>query len=193
MDEESASRSDELLRPAMETFWSKGYDATSIQDLVDATGANRAHLYASYGDKRAVFVAALKLYVDHIRDHSLGALAESKNPLNGIRAFLLYFANGAREGEENRGCLINNTAVELGLADPEIGAIVEKTHREVEALLTEVIADAQRKGFARADLRPRETARGLLATAVGLSILVRTRRDFRFLKSIIDEAIGRLE
>lgn len=192
MDGESAGQTGELLRPAVEVFWSKGYGAASMQDIIDATGANRAQLYADYGDKRAVFIAALELYIDYIRDVAFGTLAGNRNPLKGIRQFLLFFAKGACEGNENRGCLLNNTAVELGQNDPEIGAIIDRTHREVEALLAEVVADAQQKGFARADLNPRETAKGLLATAIGLSILVRTRRDYKFLKSIADEAIGRL-
>ena len=64
----------EVLDKAMQAFWSRGYEATSMQALVETTGVNRASLYATYGDKHALFLAALRMYDDTLRQRRLAEL-----------------------------------------------------------------------------------------------------------------------
>jgi len=65
---------DKVLDKAMQAFWLRGYEATSMQDLVDCTGVNRGSLYATYGDKHTLFLAALRMYDDTLRKKMLAEL-----------------------------------------------------------------------------------------------------------------------
>src|SRR3989337_2583926 len=87
----------ETLEKAMQTFWARGYEATSMQDLVDCTGINRGSLYATYGDKRALFVAALHRYIEWMRDELLADIAARHGPREAIRQSFLVFAAGQRD------------------------------------------------------------------------------------------------
>src|SRR5271170_4685314 len=66
--------SEEVLERAMVVFWRNGYQATSIQDLVEATGVNRGSLYATFGDKRGLFLAVLDHYAEHIASPMMAEL-----------------------------------------------------------------------------------------------------------------------
>ncbi|HBK92792.1 MAG TPA: hypothetical protein DDZ68_14080 [Parvularcula sp.] len=181
------------LDPIIATFWQKGYAAASIGDLVDASGSNRAELYAEYGDKRGVFLAALQRYHDWVRDAVLPYFAATSDPLARIRGFLLFFSQGQIAGGPNCGCLLNNTAVEFGGADAEIKRIVTDMHASVAAFFAAAVAEAKRRGAVRADVDPDMAARNLLATAIGVSVLVRVRPDRKWLATIADGAVARLQ
>ena len=72
---------DSVLDKAMQAFWARGYDATSMQDLVDCTGINRGSLYATYGDKHTLFVAALRMYDEKIRRQLLSDFEGASKPM----------------------------------------------------------------------------------------------------------------
>lgn len=181
------------LDPIVATFWRKGFGAASIGDLVDASGANRAELYALHGDKRGVFVAALRRYHAWVRDSVLPYFDAQDDPLDRVNSFLLFFTRSASGLGGHCGCLINNTAVEFGREDAEIRTIIEEMHADVAAFFASAVAEAQTRGAARADVDPASASSHLLATAIGISVLVRIRPDFLSLKAIADDAIARLQ
>lgn len=88
----------ETLRRAMDAFWSRGYEGTSMQDLVDCTGVNRASLYSTYGDKRAIFIAALRMYDEQLTGTLLAEIEAKYRPREAIRQLLLRFASSAGQG-----------------------------------------------------------------------------------------------
>src|SRR6202008_4821595 len=67
----------EVLDRAMTTFWTRGYEATSIDDLVEATGIGRGSLYGTFGDKRQLFLAALDRYWDTVGMEMFAELSRS--------------------------------------------------------------------------------------------------------------------
>jgi len=124
---------DEVLDKAMQAFWNRGYEATSMQDLVDCTGINRGSLYATYGDKRALFMASLRLYDDKMRRKMLSELEERHKPIEAIRHLFLAFVDKASPKGGNKGRFPTNTALELAHPDAEIDAVVAKSQEETEA------------------------------------------------------------
>jgi len=109
---------DEVLDKAMRIFWNRGYEATSMQDLVDSTGINRGSLYSTYRDKHALFLAALRRYAETIHHRLLVDLESTYGPREAIRQSFLAFAEKMSEGG-NCGCFLTNTALELAAHDPE--------------------------------------------------------------------------
>jgi TetR/AcrR family transcriptional repressor of nem operon len=180
------------LDKAMQVFWERGYDATSIQDLVERTGINRGSLYATYGDKRALFLAALRRYDETIRRQTLAELEEKLAPREAIRRVFEVFAEPAMEGRPARGCLLVNCALELAPHDREVSELVANSQRQIEAFFMRSIAAGQMQGEISTDLDPTTTARGLLASLQGLIVFTRSRPEAALLTSVIEDAMRRL-
>ncbi len=182
----------EVLDKAMQTFWACGYEATSMQDLVDCTGVNRGSLYATYGDKRSLFLAALRLYDQTVRRRLLAEVEARFGPREAIRRLFLAVIADVSEAGGNRGCFLTNTALELAPHDPEIGRIVAQGQQEIEAFFARMIEQGRALGEIPAAVAPAETARGLLASFIGLVVLARSRPEKALLEGIVEEAIRRL-
>ncbi len=184
---------EEALDKAMQAFWERGYEATSMQDLVDRTGVNRGSLYATYGDKRDLFLAALRMYDERMRRGMLADLEARCEPRDAIRSVFLAFAQNVSERGGNRGCFLTNTALELAQHDAEVGRIVATAQSEMEAFFARAIKKGKARGDIPAHVKPVECARGLLASLLGLVVLTRSRPDRALLKSIVEEAMRRLD
>src|SRR5579864_2648588 len=108
---------DTFLESAMLLFWEKGYEATSIRDIIARTGVNQFSIYDLYGDKHRLFLAALDLYRDKIVTHVLAVL---ERPDASIDAIHVYFENLVRYHStlmRAMGCLMANTMDESGESD----------------------------------------------------------------------------
>ncbi len=185
-DEEGA------LEKAKQAFWTQGYEATSLQDLVDCMGINRGSLYATYGDKRQLFIAALKSYDLHIRHGLLDEFERSHPPREAIRQVFATFTSGISEGAGNRGCFLTNTALELAAHDKEIRKIVAGAQAQMEKFFARMIDEGKAQGEISVRVDTAATARGLLASLLGLVVLTRSRPERALLSGIVDEALGRL-
>jgi len=181
------------LDKSMQAFWARGYEATSMQDLVDCTGVNRGSLYATYGDKRALFLAALRRYDDTMRKGLLSELESRFGPRQAIRQLFQAFVEQAAVDGQNRGCFLTNTALELAAHDPEIGRIVAQAQVEMEAFFARMIRKGKKLGEMSSSVKPAATAQGLLAALLGLVVLSRSRPDRPLLQNVADQAMKRLD
>lgn len=182
---------DATLDRAVNQFWGHGYEATTMQDLVDCTGVNRASLYATYGDKRAIFISALRRY-DVVRRQSMLATLEKYRPIDAIRRLFTGFAEQDTD-EQPRGCFLANTAVELASHDAEVREIVAKAQRELEAFFRRKIEEGQAAGDIPRDVDPTTKAQALLAALLGVLVLVRSRPESRLLRGITGEILASLK
>lgn len=183
---------DEVLGKAMQAFWSRGYEATSMQDLVERTGINRGSLYATYRDKHELFLTALRMYAQTIHHKRLADVESKYGPREAIRQSFLAFTRQVSEKGGNRGCFLTNTALELAAHDPEAGKIVAQAQKQTEAWFAGMIRKGKAKGEVPEDVEPEVTARALLASLIGLSVLARSRPERSLLQSIVDDAVNRL-
>ncbi|MFZ5616630.1 MAG: TetR/AcrR family transcriptional regulator [Pseudomonadota bacterium] len=180
------------LDRALDAFWARGFEATSMQDLVDSTGVNRASLYATYGDKRAFFRAALTRYDDR-RRRMLADLEAHRRPREAIRQLFLSFARDVDPGGDNRGCFLTNTAIELAGHDAEIRREVAAAQADIEAFFKRLIVAGKKTNEIASHIDATAASRALLAALIGLVVLVRSRPERALLKSVVDEALGRLD
>jgi AcrR family transcriptional regulator len=129
----------EALEKATQVFWSKGYDGVTIDDLVDGMGVGRPSLYAVFGDKRAIFLRALKTYAERKGASAANALLSTEGLRDAITAFLRYAVESATEKGSARGCLmmcvaplVNDGEVQRFLQSAVAGgvALVERRFRE---------------------------------------------------------------
>lgn len=180
---------DATLDKAMCHFWTYGFETTSMQDLVQTMGINRGSLYNTYGDKRSLFIAALRRYDQHYRQARLAALEREQTPMAAIAGLFQDWIAQLQADSIPHGCLLTNTALELAAHDPEIGEIVAESQKEIEAFFRRLIAQGQIRGEIATGIDVQQTARSLLASLLGLLVLARSRPEPPLLQSIADAAM----
>ncbi|HUY01917.1 MAG TPA: TetR/AcrR family transcriptional regulator [Acetobacteraceae bacterium] len=182
----------QALDRAMALFWRQGYEATSIQDLVEAVGINRASMYATFGDKRRFFITVLDHYLTRVNGERLATLARPGSALAAITAFFEAITAASRGAERQLGCLITNTVTELAPSDPEIAAKLRASLDRVEDAFAAAIRRGQESNEIAADQDPRAVARFLVSTAQGVRVLARSGATPASLREIVTVALRAL-
>lgn len=162
----------EALHKAMLVFWRKGYEATSLVDLLEATGLSRSSLYGTFGGKRELFIAAFDAYRNE-RERDMQRVLRQKGARRAIEEFFrMLFANLGTH-EPAQGCMSINQGVEMAPHDPEIRARVMEDFRHIEEALTSVIVRGQGDGSLTNTRNARELARLLVLAFPGLQVMAR--------------------
>jgi TetR/AcrR family transcriptional repressor of nem operon len=161
----------EALDAAVRVFWERGYEATSIEDLVHALGINRASLYGTFGDKAQLFAAAIDRYVEQLEAGLALHLAPPHSGREAVSGYLAAVIEQATQPGHPRGCLLLNTAVGCITAPRALleRATAALRHNE-DAFHAALRRDPALS--AREDLRP--LARFFSAQSHGLALLART-------------------
>ena len=163
----------EALASATDCFWSCGYEAASVAELLECMGISRQSAYDTFVDKRQLFRAALEAYVDHVSGEMRRVLTEGDSPLGRVRRFLSVVAERA-SAAGGRGCLMTNTIVELAPHDAEIRKAVSDVLRRLEDALAGNIEAARKAGELPADVAPRAAARLIVTLMQGALVLSKT-------------------
>lgn len=181
-----------LLDRAMEVFWARGYDGTSIENLVGETGVNRASLYGAYPDKRALFVAGLQRYLDLVVDDNVRRLSEIEPGGEAVRQFFLRLVEAPIE-RLRRGCLLTNSAVELGLQDAEVAALIRGAFQRVEQALCDRLGEAQKANQLVAGAQPKTLARLLITVLQGIRVMARVGVDRETMRDAVKSALSAIK
>jgi TetR/AcrR family transcriptional regulator, transcriptional repressor for nem operon len=182
---------DDLIAGAMQQFWRHGYQATSVDDLVQATGVSRHGLYAATGCKHGLFVACLGAYIDAV---VTPAFAQVETPTANITDIAVFFefqiARGATAGLPGAGCLMANTMTEMAPHDTATAALV-RSHNER-------LARGFRGALTRSATRPEATliaqlAETLVVFANGLWSMSRIVADAGVLRQATKQMLQMIE
>ncbi|MFN3597069.1 MAG: TetR/AcrR family transcriptional regulator [Rubricoccaceae bacterium] len=175
---------DAALEAALRLFWSRGFEGTSVQDLVEATGLSRSSLYGTFGDKQSLYLAALERYARRSGGALYADLARS-SAREGITRHLRRIADagaddpeGLREdapGDSAMGCFVVNASAERAPHDAETHARTAASRDGMLAAFEAAVRRAQTAGEIPAERDARQLAALLTATAYGLRVLARTR------------------
>ena len=164
---------DQALGKALQLFWMKGYEATSMQELVDAMGVNRASLYQTYGNKYDLYVASMDRYIDTSVDLFKQTLENPGPALDSLQAlFQNLILNSLQSGMH--GCFINNTAVELGVHDEALAKKIRDAWAQFEGVFSRMIQRAIDNGEFKADIDVQVTAQLLNTHLQGLMVQSKT-------------------
>ena len=157
---------DAALRIAIDLFWQKGYEATSLDSLSQSMGLSRSSLYACFGSKHALLMAAVQRYADDRYATLTERAAACADPREAVRAMLAVVAD---VGGGTRGCLFVNAVVELAPCDAELVAFAQSHTARVGALMTTTL---RRLGCVESEAS--ERAGALLALVMGVTALRKT-------------------
>ena len=179
-DEEAA------LTAAMDAFWDKGFEATSMADLCACTGLHKGSLYQAFGDKHQLFMNALKHYSD-VEFREVAAVAFiSDSPLQNIRAAIDKITEDA--GHE-KGCLVINSMVELAPHDEEVRAAVQGFAEQRLRVMADMIGKAQELGEISVKTDPNKLARQLMMALAGGAVLVKGLVSAEDIREVLQELI----
>lgn len=184
---------DEALDSAIECFWSRGLEATSVRDLADRMGLHGPSLYNAFGDKRALFARALERYATCTMRERIARLERRHRPKAAVRAFLHEAIERSVADPHRRGCLLVNSALEVAPHDKELRARIAAYLDEIAAFFKRNIAAAQAAGEVPASLDCDDTARLLLGVLLGIRVLARANPDRGLLEGVARPALALLD
>jgi TetR/AcrR family transcriptional regulator, transcriptional repressor for nem operon len=158
----------------MEVFWSRGYHATALPDLLRATKLSRGSLYAAFGDKHSLFLRALDRYIADALTRMEFELALSREPVDGLREYLAGYVERTSGANGKRGCLLVATAMELAGRDAEVDRRIESFFKAMETKVAGVLSRAKAKGKLADGVDPASAARILVCFVEGLRVVGKT-------------------
>jgi TetR/AcrR family transcriptional repressor of nem operon len=183
----------EVLQRAMEIFWHKGYEATSIQDLVDQTGINRGSLYGTFTDKRALFLAVIQYYDQTVVTTTVSTFQQARSARQAIEDYIRNAAERAAEDTQQRGDFLTNSAVEVGPHDPEAERRLHASMMRIEAAFLGALVQARANGEIKTRRDLRDLARFLTSSMQGIRVMARCNPDRESLLAIVDIVIASLD
>ncbi|WP_434046206.1 MULTISPECIES: TetR/AcrR family transcriptional regulator [Sorangium] len=182
---------DEALRRAIPVFWEKGFAGTSTEDLVRAMGIGRQSLYDTFGDKRRLFLEALRAYNADSVAAIMKKLRAGPTALAAIERVLVDLAE-AREGARSLGCMGVNAVCELARDDDEVRALTATSAALLEAVLKDAIDEGRSRGDIGCGVDSRAAARFLAATLSGMKVQARAGADAGALRDVAAFAVQSL-
>ncbi len=173
----------------MDLFWRRGYEATSVQDLVDHLGLGRGSIYGTFGGKRELFLLAVERYVEDARLGLLDQVSVPGSPLEAVKALVRWYVESSLADDQHKGCLMTNTAVELP-GDRDAGRLVTGGLDSMEIVLTTALMRARNEGELGADRDPAALARFLVTLLQGIRVVGKTSARDRFLDDAVEQALA---
>jgi AcrR family transcriptional regulator len=162
----------DVIAAARDEFWTRGYGATSVDDLTAATGLGKGSLYGAFGDKHGLFIRTLDDYIASSLDDVHAQLHDTEHgAYDRLVRHIRWQANAVARDKERRGCMMARTAAELGSTDDEVEDKVERAYATWRKEIAEVIATAQRDGDIDGEVDPQALAGTLLAFLRGVEAL----------------------
>jgi AcrR family transcriptional regulator len=181
---------DEALSQAMRVFWARGYRASTFADLMKAADLQKQSLYGAFGDKRSLFLKSLDLYTTQVLSELRRLLREADSPFEGIARVMHYASQPPAATNSPSGCLMANTALELGLSDPDVAVEVKKLFRSTERELTAAVKKGQERGEITTRFDGTAIAQSLANTINGIRILQNTGASDRHVKNVVEMALA---
>lgn len=183
---------DFVLRQAVDVFHDKGYNATSMQDIVDATGLNRSSIYNSFDCKLNLFMECLNVYQDRYNRETSKILLKANNSLNAIELiFELYLKEIIRD-KYDRGCLISNCKSEMANHEDKITNFLNNNQKSTITLLEDLVAKGQKESIINNKKTSNEYALYLFSSLQGFRMTGILITNKTHLQSIVNTVLQTL-
>ncbi|MCC8953376.1 TetR/AcrR family transcriptional regulator [Bradyrhizobium sp. Pear77] len=182
-----------VLDAAIERFWMRGYEATSVRDLADDMEIAGASLYNAFGDKRGLYAKALNRYLDQTFRERIQRIEPAMPPREAIEAFLREIIKRSLGDKQRRGCMLVNSAIESAPFDPDFFKIVATFLDEVEAFFLRCVSKGQKDGTITRAQSAGDLSKSLLGILLGIRVLARVRPDRALLEGLIRPVFGLLD
>ena len=184
---------EQALDAAVECFWQRGLEATSVRDLSAEMGMSLSSLYNAFSDKRALFAIALERYANLTLRQRIARIERDHSGKAAIQTFFADLVARSLSDPERRGCFIVNSAMEVGPRDNELQARISGYLAEFEQFFRRCLDAGLADGDIPNTISPEDVARHLLAVGFGVRVLARVCPDRSLLESIVRAALAPLD
>ena len=184
---------DRALDAAVDCFWSRGYEATSVRDLAREMGIGGASLYNAFGGKRALFARVLERYANRSTRERIARLEAGHRPREAIHAYLAEVIDRSLKDPDCKGCLLVNSALDVAPHDAELGRAVTAYLEEIRAFFRRNVEAMIEAGQAPRGTDAEALSIHLLGVLMGMRVLARTGARRRTLEAVVRPALGLLE
>jgi TetR/AcrR family transcriptional repressor of nem operon len=181
------------LEAALNCFWQRGYEATSVRDLAASMGLSAPSLYNAFGDKQALFARTLERYLDCTTRDRLRRYETALPPKEAILQFFAEIIDHSINDRKRKGCFLVNSALEVAPHQSELGAVIVEQFAEIEAFFKRCILRAQADGSTPCGIDASDTARLLLGVLLGIRVLARSAPNRTLLEGMARPALALLD
>ncbi len=162
----------EIIQAAMQVFWERGYEATSIQDLVDGTGLSRSSLYNTFESKHDLYLDALKCY-SSVTAANIAILSGPGKVHDLIEQVLMNILHDELNLAPSRGCFAAKASLEISAQDPQIASLLQQNFQSLYQAFAQLITRGQRTGEISTQQNPEALALFFVNTMQGMRILAK--------------------
>ena len=176
---------DKVLGRALELFWSQGYEATGMAQLIDHMGIGRQSLYDTFGDKRALFIAALESYARLQSEPIFTRLEAPGSAIVNVKSVFRFWQEMVAHNE-CKGCLLVNMSAEFGAQDDEVLGILHGCREKIENAFYKAFERARKEGELVSGTNTRNLARLVMSTSQGLALYSKLNKGQAYIRSVLD-------
>ncbi|HTZ01497.1 MAG TPA: TetR/AcrR family transcriptional regulator [Xanthobacteraceae bacterium] len=181
------------LDAAIECFWQRGYEATSLRDLTAAMGLTAPSLYNAFGDKEELFTLALERYLDRNTRGRLRRLEETLPPKQAIARFFAEIVDHSVNDRRRKGCFLVNTALEIAPHHAKCRAVIAGQFGGLEGFFARCILAGQAEGTIPLHLDADDVAKLFLGVLLGVRVLARTTPSRSVLEGLVRPALALID
>ena len=176
------------LEAAMNVFWRKGFEGASCEELMTAMGINCGSMYASFGDKQALYDKAFDLYCQEVFARGMEVLDGPGTPLENVRQLVQHWGDYMSQ-PDCKGCFVANTVIEFGKHQQGVAALARQVLRRMQNLLESKLVQAVEAGELSSTAKTSELAAFLVNTATGLNVMARAGADEQSIRGVVNSAL----
>lgn len=176
----------QVLEAAMQLFWEKGYEATSLSDLTSRMGIQRPSIYSTFGDKRELFEAALRRYTTSRASDIRSRLQKYASVKEAFSIFFADIITEEYEEDLSKGCFCINTMVELAPHDEKFEVLTREHQMYLAVIFQETIERGIQTGELDDNTDAKSLAQALIVALIGITVMMKSRPQ----RSFIDNAVA---
>ena len=185
--------SEQALEAAMQVFWSKGYETTSLADLIETMKISKSSFYQTFESKHRLFQNCLNYYQDRFISNVTDSLQKAKSGRSFIEDLFNSIADKARPSCDRRGCLILNCVSEFAQRDPIISKLITKSIKRITDVFLSAVKRAQQEGDICKNKNPLPLARYLLSSMNGLTAMIKAGSGPAEIKEVTQVVLAALD
>jgi TetR/AcrR family transcriptional regulator, transcriptional repressor for nem operon len=180
----------EIIEKAKNLFQTKGYEATSMQDLIETLGISRSSLYDTFGDKHELYLRTLQEYCNENAFQLVQDALLTTDPLGFIKSIFDGVVTASKLDKDKKGCYVVNSMVEFGQSNPAVTAIITSSNNAFEKTLEKLITRAQQQKRVPANKNAKQIAQFLFNTICGMRVNAKANASAKELKQIAEIALS---
>ncbi len=179
-----------VLRKAMRVFWKRGFDSTSVPDLMDAMDLSKSSFYEEFGDKNSLFEQTLDLYSDEVASKLIALLVNAPSVRKGFVLFFEEQIRGSTSPTCPGGCFLTNTAVTLETLPGPLAKKIRSSVDTIQSLFALQFKKAQDRREISKNQNPASLAILVMGTSMGINVMARLNQDPASLQKMADTFIS---